>query len=461
MARFQESIQPILIDYCYRCHADGMKKGGVAFDEVGSDEALVKRSRPLVGGAQERPRRDHAAGRQAAADSPRRSQVLADWIKHDVFGIDPDEPDPGRVTIRRLNRVEYRNTIRDLMGIDFKAEEEFPPDDTGYGFDNIGDVLTRLAAAAGEVLPGGRDHRQDRRADGLEAHRRSGPIGASSSAARRSGLNGDRLAFSKAGEGLAVVQRRARRAIIDLPLELAVQGRSKLDPGRCTVVFKVDDRELLRETYAGQASKTFHYDVRSSIWPPATIKLSLRARSPGEPESRPATVGPAGSSPVDASEGPLGRGAPGQAARTTAGSSPGRAARRRPERRQYAREVLGRFAGRAFRRPVDDRTLDRLVAIAESVYRLPGKTFEEGRAGDGGRPGLAPLPLPRRGRRARPVGAGRMPRSTNTPWRRGFPISSGRPCPTTSCSGWPSGASCGPSCRGRSSGCWPTRAARR
>ena len=40
--------------------------------------------------------------------------------------------------------------------------------------------------------------------------------------------------------------------------------------------------------------------------------------------------------------------------------------------------MLDRFARRAFRRPVDDRTLDRLVAIAESVYRLPGKTFEEG-----------------------------------------------------------------------------------
>ena len=45
-------------------------------------------------------------------------------------------------TIRRLNRAEYRNTIRDLVGYDFKAEEEFPPDDSGYGFDNIADVLS-------------------------------------------------------------------------------------------------------------------------------------------------------------------------------------------------------------------------------------------------------------------------------------------------------------------------------
>src|SRR5262245_54333710 len=48
--------------------------------------------------------------------------------------------DPGRVTIRRLNRVEYNNTIRDLVGIDFHAADDFPSDDVGYGFDNIGDV---------------------------------------------------------------------------------------------------------------------------------------------------------------------------------------------------------------------------------------------------------------------------------------------------------------------------------
>ncbi len=50
--------------------------------------------------------------------------------------------DPGRVTIRRLNRVEYNNTIRDLVGIDFQPADDFPSDDVGYGFDNIGDVLS-------------------------------------------------------------------------------------------------------------------------------------------------------------------------------------------------------------------------------------------------------------------------------------------------------------------------------
>ena len=52
------------------------------------------------------------------------------------------KPDPGRVTAHRLNRYEYSNTIRDLLGVEFHAENDFPTDDSGAGFDNMGDVLT-------------------------------------------------------------------------------------------------------------------------------------------------------------------------------------------------------------------------------------------------------------------------------------------------------------------------------
>ncbi len=48
----------------------------------------------------------------------------------------------GRVTARRLNRIEYDNTVRDLLGVDLHSSDDFPQDDSGYGFDNIGDVLS-------------------------------------------------------------------------------------------------------------------------------------------------------------------------------------------------------------------------------------------------------------------------------------------------------------------------------
>src|SRR3954471_6834603 len=52
------------------------------------------------------------------------------------------KPNPGRATLHRLNRTEYANTIRDLLALEIDVSELLPADDIGYGFDNIGDVLS-------------------------------------------------------------------------------------------------------------------------------------------------------------------------------------------------------------------------------------------------------------------------------------------------------------------------------
>ncbi|MBM4057984.1 MAG: DUF1592 domain-containing protein, partial [Planctomycetes bacterium] len=67
---------------------------------------------------------------------------LIDFVSRDVLGVDPGDPDPGRVVLRRLNRVEYANTVRDLTGVDEGLADELPADDTGHGFDTVADVLT-------------------------------------------------------------------------------------------------------------------------------------------------------------------------------------------------------------------------------------------------------------------------------------------------------------------------------
>jgi hypothetical protein len=51
-------------------------------------------------------------------------------------------PNPGRPAIQRLNRAEYGNAVRDLLALDFQSAALLPVDDSGYGFDNIGDVLS-------------------------------------------------------------------------------------------------------------------------------------------------------------------------------------------------------------------------------------------------------------------------------------------------------------------------------
>jgi hypothetical protein len=86
-------------------------------------------------------------------------EIITGWVEKELYHYDPAHPDPGKVTLRRLNRAEYNATIRDLVGVDFKPAEDFPPDDSGYGFDNIGDVLSlppilleKYLAAADKIL---------------------------------------------------------------------------------------------------------------------------------------------------------------------------------------------------------------------------------------------------------------------------------------------------------------------
>ena len=73
----------------------------------------------------------------------KRRQAVATWLERELARIDRvTPPDPGRVTARRLNRTEYNNTIRDLLGVETRPADDFPQDDSGYGFDNIADVLS-------------------------------------------------------------------------------------------------------------------------------------------------------------------------------------------------------------------------------------------------------------------------------------------------------------------------------
>ena len=90
-------------------------------------------------------------------------------------------PNPGRVTIRRLNRAEYNNTIRDLFGVDDRPADDFPSDDVGYGFDNIGRRPEPAAAADGAVPGRGRDDRRT----GDRRRRRTGAAAAEPESHRR------------------------------------------------------------------------------------------------------------------------------------------------------------------------------------------------------------------------------------------------------------------------------------
>lgn len=139
---YQKDVVPLLKKYCFDCHADGAKKAGVEFDKYRShSELLADRKlwdQTLV----------NVRNREMPPPDKKKQPTLAEreviqaWIDFEVFQTDCKNPDPGRVTLRRLNRAEYDNTIRDLVGVNFRPADDFPADDAGYGFDNIGDVLS-------------------------------------------------------------------------------------------------------------------------------------------------------------------------------------------------------------------------------------------------------------------------------------------------------------------------------
>jgi hypothetical protein len=135
------TIKPILEDNCWNCHADGESKGEVVLDKDDSPEAILA-NRKLWSAVQfhtEQWTMPPAERKQQPAKAER--DRLVQWLDTLLNPVDPSNPDPGRVTIRRLNRVEYNNTVRDLLGTTSAPADDFPEDDTGYGFDNIGDVL--------------------------------------------------------------------------------------------------------------------------------------------------------------------------------------------------------------------------------------------------------------------------------------------------------------------------------
>src|SRR5882724_4890189 len=139
-AAFQAQIKPLLAKYCFGCH--GEKKKGDLDLRIYTDEAAVLRDRNTFAKVMKNLQAHEMPPEKKLQPTPAEREIITTWIESEIFKCDCDHPDPGRVTIRRLNRAEYNNTIRDLVGVDFQPADDFPADDSGYGFDNIGDVLS-------------------------------------------------------------------------------------------------------------------------------------------------------------------------------------------------------------------------------------------------------------------------------------------------------------------------------
>lgn len=379
---FNKDIKPILAQYCSDCHADGEKKGGVSFDEFKSDTELVT-NHDLWSKVVKNTRARLMPPGNKARPTPEEQKRLETWIKYEAFGLDPKNPDPGRVTVRRLNRNEYRNTIRDLMGIKFNTDVEFPPDDTGYGFDNIGDVLTlspmlleKYLTAAKAIVTEAVPVVPKVAPEKILLGNRFSRITTNSAPDARSLTNKDTfLALSyyqpAAATGVFPVELDGSYR---LTLELMAKGAFAFDPGRCKVVFKIDDQEELTKEFGWYDGKTFRFDFDKK-WPKGDHHLSVELQPLIPAEKRINSLDIRIISVT--AHGPLEQQhwvRPKNYERFFTRDAP----QNPSQRRIYASEVLEKFAKKAFRRPVDDAEVKRLVKLAEDVYTQPGKTFEAG-----------------------------------------------------------------------------------
>lgn len=139
---FRRDIQPFVQKYCVGCHGSKKPSGGLDLTAF-KDTAGVVKERDTWETIKERLSAREMPPKNKQQPQPHETKIVVSWVDTELARAAAAVPkSPGRVTLRRLNRDEYNRTIRDLVGIDFRPADDFPTDDVGHGFDNIGDVLS-------------------------------------------------------------------------------------------------------------------------------------------------------------------------------------------------------------------------------------------------------------------------------------------------------------------------------
>ena len=139
---FDSAVVPYLKANCLGCHMKGSASAGLELEPFLKSDSLSRDPdswKHFVGRIR--------TGQMPPAEMPRpdaaQSKSVTAWILGEIARQEHAiKPQAGRATARRLNRAEYDNTVRALLGTSLDPASDFPQDDSGYGFDNIGDVLS-------------------------------------------------------------------------------------------------------------------------------------------------------------------------------------------------------------------------------------------------------------------------------------------------------------------------------
>ena len=126
--------------YCVACHNDRLRQGDLSLADVdpahpaahaATLEKVIRKLRAGLMPPARRPRPDEAT-----------LAAFVEGLEREIDRAAAADPNPGRPVLHRLNRTEYANTVRDLLGLAVNVESLLPPDDMSQGYDNMSDVLT-------------------------------------------------------------------------------------------------------------------------------------------------------------------------------------------------------------------------------------------------------------------------------------------------------------------------------
>jgi mono/diheme cytochrome c family protein len=394
----------LLNRYCVDCHNAKTAKGKLNLAAVGHDPArpaFAAAWRQGVGRVRQLEMPPEDAPQPAAAER----EALLGWMQWNLDRVAATvPPSAGRVTARRLNRLEYRNTIRDLLGVafdplTFDPTRDFPADGAGYGFDNIGDVLSvsplhveQYLSAAEQILDraivvegldGPRTRRfeaTDLRVAGLgEVAGAGGGAGAGVGAGADGGakVGGGPGGGGEAGGG--GWSPRGWSADVDVRQagEYLVRAEivsEKANRKQAQIAFLLDGGKLEKFTLAREGKATCtERRVKLGKGPQQVAVAYLHEQ--GKPALEPADEVDGGFavSYVEVS-GPVGvsRDAAPASHKAVFVTGPGDGGK---TRRQAAGEVVAAFTARAFRRPVDRAEVARYLTLFDAAD-TDGETFE-------------------------------------------------------------------------------------
>ncbi|MCY4076831.1 MAG: DUF1592 domain-containing protein [Acidobacteria bacterium] len=368
------STRALLDRYCLTCHNDRLRTAGLTLaavdpEHVGAHAAIwekvVRKLRTATMPPAPRARPDAATYAGVVTYLEAALDVAAEA-----------DPDPGRPAVQRLNRTEYVNAIRDLLALEVDGRALLPADESSYGFDNVGDVLTvspglleRYLLAAARIS---RSAVGDPTLRPTTAAYRTSPLLA------QDGRAGDDLPFGSRG-GLAVRHHFPLDA--EYVIRISLRGRARaghqlevrLDRAR-VARFDLDRRGPLEVrlpvragtrrvgvSFVEALERTLPVDGRPPPPPITSFAFTLYPNAPSVEQI--AVIGPY--------DGRAPAGTPSRAALFTC--VPDHAAAEEP----CAREILGALARRAYRRPVAEADVAPLLAAYEAG-REAGGGFEEG-----------------------------------------------------------------------------------